>query len=268
MELNDILEIIQEQFVDIMKSSVEFYSKYEIILSNEQQFIKNKDKHPNSIFIVVKFLPGSFNYGQFVQPITINALAEQNKFNVCQKLLNEYVARWHYSETREVGNDLIKQTYTTPSVMSNFNEIFEGYRSLIYTSGVFLVGENSNPLEEMSWFNSKTQKFEKIPFITSTWNWESQLDPQAFYSTRGRTESKIRTGTFSVNFTIFQKDSNFCNEFLNLIVSDDEEPIDIDFILKFVWRNGKAKTLTMKCLSILGNQNIGEFPVVSLNFTR
>lgn len=268
MELSNILDLIEEQLLDIMSSDPEFYGRHKIILSNEQQFIKEKDKHPNSIFIVVKFLSGNFNYGQYVQPVTVLALAEKNKFEVCQKLLNEYVSRWHNSETREAGNDLIKQTYTSPAIMSNFNEVGEGYRSLMYLSGIFLVGENSNPVEKIEWFNNETNEYEQIPVLTSTWTWSALLEPQSFYSLKGRTKSETRTATFTLSFTLFHKNDAFGNIILDLPCSDDDETINPDFKFKLTWKSGKNKIVIMKCVDFSGTQNIGEFPVLNISFTR
>ena len=268
MNYDNIFKIIEEQMVSIMQDNYEYYQKYEIILSNEYQYIREKDRHPGSIFVVVKFQTGSFNYGQFVQPIVMNVIAEHNKISVCQKLLYEYVSRWHNSEIREIENDLIKQTYTSPTVMSNFNDVFDGYRSLFYVSGVFLVGENSNPITSLEWFNEEKNEYEKIDFLSITWSLSSQLDPQAFYSTGGRTTSISRTLTFSINITKFQKDDAFDNFILDSAISSDLTSIDVSLKMKLTWKNNKVKEVIMRKAEATGSQNIGEFPIVSFVLTR
>lgn len=266
MEVSTIMEIIQNQMLEIMQDDLEYYKKYNIILSNEQQFIKNKDRTPNSIYIVVKFAPSSLNYGQFVQSITVTALAEQNKFDVCQRLLLEYVSRYHLSEPIYVGDDIIKQTYTTPAVMSNFNEMDYGYRTLMHFSGVFLVGENSNPLIKISWEN-ELGELEEIPFLTSHWNWNTQLDSQGFYSTNGRTTSEARTGTFVLGFSIFQTSSDFCTKILEMVF-DNSLGVNQTFTFTLQFKNGISRQMDLKCVQVENNQNIGEFPSIVLSFTR
>lgn len=267
IEYDELLKIMQEQFLSIMEDDYNFYRDFNIILSKEQEFVKPNDREPNSIYIVVKFIQPNFNFGQIVQPVVINALSEQNKIDACQRLLSEYAAKYHYSDIIELGNDLIKQTYTGPSVMSNFNEVGSGYRSLLYMTGTFLIGKNSNPITRIEWKNPTTDENETIPFLTSNWGWSAQLDSQGFYSTKGRTTSETRVGTVVLGFTIYQTNDEFCEKIISLIF-DDNESInpDFDFFLRF--KNGSSKRITMKCSQVENNQNIGEFPVLSLAFTR
>lgn len=267
VDLDNLLKIMEEQFVAIMQEDYEYYRNFNIILSREQQFIKSNKRQANAIYIVVKFITPNFNFGQVVQPVVINAVSEQNKLEACQRLLSEYAAKYHYGDIIEVDGDLIKQTYTGPAIMSNFNEFWEGYRSLLYMSGTFLIGKNSNPIDSIEWTNPDTHEKEKIPFLTSHWGWGTQLDTQGFYSTNGRTVSETRLGTLVLGFSIYQTQSNFCDEVIDLVFNT-QKSINPDFEFWLNFKDGSIRKVKMKCSQVENNQNIGEFPVLSLAFTR
>jgi hypothetical protein len=157
--------------------------------------------------------------------------------------------------------------------MSNFNELSTGFRSLYLISGVFLIGENSNPIEKMEWLNDKGV-WEEIPALSIGWSIAPQLDPQAFYSTSGNTKSETRVSSLTLNCTLFHKADNFGLKLLELIPSDDELEdfnININFKFKLTWglqNNITTKIITFKSAGINGSQNIGEFPVLSVAFAR
>ena len=140
---NDMLHTISNQLADIINNDYDYYCDYSIEVTDEQQFSKIELNSSNKIYIVVKFLEASLNFGQIVFPITIQAMSEQDKLDVCYTLLfefaNKYNLRW--SKDKKVG-----QFYSAPSVLSNFNEVFEGFRSLLYMSGTFLITNNANYL--------------------------------------------------------------------------------------------------------------------------
>ena len=103
--IDKMMDIIKEQLLSIMSEDPDFYSQYNIILSNEQQYIKNKDRNPNNIYIVVKFMSGSVNFGQTLYPVNFNALGEGNKLDVAQRLLLEYAQTFNLGED-ETWNDV------------------------------------------------------------------------------------------------------------------------------------------------------------------
>ena len=93
---NEILQLIGTQVQSIINENQEVFAGYNFTITNELQFVKNKKNkdelknNPKTIFIVIKFLPATLNYGQVLMPIIINAMAEKNKLDVCYRLLIEY----------------------------------------------------------------------------------------------------------------------------------------------------------------------------------
>ena len=136
-----ILNTLTTQFADIINSSINYYRGYDIEITDEQYYNKNVQNIPGKIYIVVKFGEATLNFGQIVFPITINAISEQDKMEVCYTLLFEFANRFNLNWNKD---KTIGQFYNAPYVLSNFNEIFDGFRSLLYLSGTFLMTKNAN----------------------------------------------------------------------------------------------------------------------------
>jgi hypothetical protein len=146
MEMTEkILNIINNELASIMKLKPEYYNGYSIEVAEEQYFYKKNKQIPGKIYIVVKFSEAPLNYEQIIMPITIEAISEQDKFEVCRNLLFEFSAKYNlHKEAYNEEDQYIQQIYMSPYILSNFNEVFEGFRSLLYVSGTFLITENAN----------------------------------------------------------------------------------------------------------------------------
>ena len=139
----EIMHTISNQLADIINNDLDYYNGYSIEIVDEQFFVKQENNAPGKIYIVVKFLEATLNFGQIVFPITIQAISEQDKLEICYTLMFEFANKYNlkWTEDKKVG-----QFYNAPYVLSNFNEIFEGFRSLLYVSGTFLITQNANYL--------------------------------------------------------------------------------------------------------------------------
>lgn len=264
INVDTITELLIRQFAEIMAKDSDYYSAYHILFSNEQQFMKEQDREKGAIYIVVKFLPASLNFGQTILPITINAIAERNKIEVCQKLLLEYAQTYNLTNNEDLT---IKQTYTSPAVSSNFNEIFDGFRSLFYMSGTFLISANSNPI---SVYVSGEES--ALDCITAALDFNVQLDTQPFFDTNNITKSIAKIGTLTLNFTSYLTDIEVINKVLAIATVDLEKApdgINTTFNFDIVFRNGYAlKNVAFKLVNAAMEQNIGELPVIGLTFTN
>ena len=260
----EIIELLAMQFGKVMRGDEEYYSPYRVLISNEQQYIKTKDRDKNAIYIVVRFLPASLNFGQTVLPITINAIAERNKIDVCQRLLLEFAQTYNLTDD-ESGT--IKQTYTSPSIMSNFNEMFDGFRSLFYMSGTFLISKNANPFKVYV-----SGESEEIDCITVSDTFDVQLDTQAFFNTDNFTKSVGTVGTFTLNITSYLMDTDFLNKVLAVKLKDlKKQPAGVNTTFRFdiVFKNGyEARDWDFKLVNATVQEEIGELPIISMTFTR
>lgn len=262
--IEKIMELLTKQFAEIMAKDSEFYGNYHIYLSNEQQYVKEKNREKDAIYIIVKFLPASLNFGQTILPITINAMAERNKIEVCQKLLLEFAQTYNLTTNDE---QTIKQTYTSPANSANFNEVFDGFRSLFYMSGTFLMSENSNPYRLYV-----SGEKEEVQCITAGVNFDIQLDSQPFFTSDNFTKSVGMYGTFTINFTTYLTNSDLINKALAVALKDlPKQPNGVNetFDFDIVFKNGlKIENVAFKLVNFSVQQNLGEMPVASLTFTN
>lgn len=195
-----ILELIRNQFAVVINQNLGVYSDVVLIIDDELQFTKLKDKEEGAIYIAVKFASASFNYGETTQEITMTVVSEQNKIDIAQLLLMEYVTKYNLHLS---PNGQILQGYSTPSVSSNFNYVYDGFRSIIYVSGTFLISEDAIRLG-VKYYNSNTgTDGEDVEAITHVISFDNQLDPQAFFRTNNLTESVAKVATFTFNMTMF-----------------------------------------------------------------
>lgn len=228
-ELNyeEILTLIQGQLMEHMNSE-DYFAKYKgtkIILSKEQQFMKQKDKDPNAIYIVVRFGAADVMFRQTVLPATIIVLTQQNKVDLAYDLMYEYSQRFTLVRA---NNGTIQQVYESPSMSGNFNEVYEGFRSVVTMTAAFVIGKNSNEYKVYYYYSEGGMNFaEEIPLISTSFSYVGSPDTQAFYNSHNFARSEIGFGAASLGFTTFVlTDSKLMNDVLSILgeVDTNGEP--------------------------------------------
>ena len=143
IDIESIIAIIQEQLQILVNEpeNAELFANVRLVCSLEQQFMKIKDKDRHAIYIVVRVGSSSVVFGQSVLPITLMALTEENKIELTRNLLMQYAIRFNL---QRVENETIQQVYEAPNVVSNFEAVYAGYRSVINVSGVFVISPHVN----------------------------------------------------------------------------------------------------------------------------
>lgn len=253
---------IKRQFNQVIASDPDFYRDAEIVVSNEQQFVREQDRKPNMIYMVVKFLPASVNFGVTVLPITIAAIGEQDKIEICQRLLYEYAQTFNLKED---DGGSFKQVYTTPSVGANFADVWEGYRSLFFMSGTLLISEKANPVTvTYTYEEDGDKKSSQIEAITANAGFDVQLDAQATYSSGDVTESIPMIGTFTVSLVAYLTTDPLPAKIVGII---ENRSLNQTFELSIDFKSGASISGTFRLASWSMTQNIGELPTFSATFT-
>lgn len=138
-----VVDIIKEQMDAVRMTDPDFYSNYNFDIENEQYFVPDEEREPNRIYIVIKFSPAQIDYGQDIMPFTIQAVSEQNGLIAAQRLLFDYAQTFNLRTLLKDGKT-IYQNYTSPNVISNFEVIYDGFRSVLIMSGTILISSNIN----------------------------------------------------------------------------------------------------------------------------
>ena len=262
---NKILNLIGVQLQTIIHNNKDTFEGYSFTITNEMQFVKSKRKkedlknNPKQIFIVIKFLPATLNYGQTLVPIIVNAIGEKNRLDVCYNLLLQFAETYNLQFNED---ETIRQYYQSPVVLSNFNEIGDGYRSLINLSGTFQISENANQVE-VEYASAS------IPAISTTLSYDTQLESQSFYGVSDRTKSRGRVGTLCFNLTMYLIDDELCNKALNVMLGNEAKGSDTSFYFNLIFKNGlKLENVEFKLANFTTEQKLGELPICTMTFTN
>lgn len=304
LNFDEVLTLIQSQLVEHMNSEGYFekYNGTKLVLAKEQQYMKIKDKDPNAIYIVVQFGAADVMFGQTVMPVTILALTEQNKIELAYSLMHEYAQK--YNLVRANDNS-IQQVYESPTMSGGFNELYEGFRSVVTLTAAFVIGKNSNEYKVYYYYEQDNVEFaEEVPLISTTYAFVGSPDTQAFYNNNNFVKSEIGFGGMTLGFSMFiLTDSTLMNDVLdifgNVVENGDtayivkpgveidfdkldkmetipaesgisaQAPVNKSFKLGTIYKDGThARIKNYKLTSASSTQEIGQIPVISLAFTE
>lgn len=295
IDYREVIEMIKNEIYAVIQDNIEngdgAYEDLNILISNEQFFIKKREEgelSPNTIYIVVKFMSAAVDYGVTVLPVSIIAISEQNHSDLCQRLLQDFVTTANM-ETNNTAT--IQQFYESPVVSSNFNEMFEGFRSIIACSGTFVISERANPFT-LYWYNEDAQEWQEVYFINGNIGANFQAEPKLFYDSNNYTRSIDVMGTVTFNISsILLKDNGFYDEMLKHITRKNNytidtnpssptylqkieqtsyEPIDVNrnIILKLVFRSNEQLIDFFKLANQDIQQVLKKIPMITLVFTN
>ena len=121
-------------------------SDFEFFVDSEQSFLKEKDLKPNSIYVLTKELQSDKSIGVDTQPVQILVLTEQDSLEIAKAFFSKFAEAYNFKaitqtyEENDVQHSIwVKQQYSDPVVLSNFNTISYGYRSVMYVSATLYV---------------------------------------------------------------------------------------------------------------------------------
>ena len=300
IDYSEIINIIKEGlFYVIDNDEMGSYDDLQILISNEQFYVRQREEgklSPNTLYFVVKFSPAAVDYGVTVLPLTILAISEQNRCELCQKLLQDFTTMANMEMN---SSATIQQFYESPAVTSNFNEMFEGFRSVLTVPGTFVISASANPFT-LEWYNpatyvengqTKVKGWSEVYFINGSLGSNFQPEPKLFYSTNNFTRSIVTMGSVTFNIsTVLLDDDGFLNEMLKFITKKNTYTIDTDptsstylqkidrtgelvdvnkkLIFRLTFKNEDGLTDYFKIANIDIQQVLKKIPMITLVFTN
>ena len=267
--VNTIIELLEQELTEIKEKNSDKYGQYSLVIANERAMDEERFYSHNTIYIVVKFLSSYIYYGQAVVPITLRILSEQNTIEIAQQLMIEFAMTYNLKEN---DTQTIKQVYQTPSVTTNFNEVFTGYRTAFFVTGTFVISKNSNPFKvEIAptddIYDSENLDNNVFAVISSGLSSIIQTDSQPFYDTNGNIDTLGQFRAVGISFSTFMIDSAFCNKCLDVALGLNGRTPKTKFKLKITFKNGRTITHDFTLCNFDDSQNIGEFPALKLSFS-
>lgn len=185
-----------------------------IEIATEQMFAKIKDPIPNTIYVVIKYLSTSIAFNSTVRPIQILVVSEGNQMINAKAIFDTFANDFNWQMVID-GTTYVKQQYSSPVVLSNFNDIGYDFRSVLYMSGTLIqmddVVDISTTLSDVVYEGAISVKIgentaEIIKPITFQFQYNTGCDTQPI---GGQTiSSSVKSvSTFSLIFTIPAQDS-------------------------------------------------------------
>lgn len=269
IDKNEVVVLLHNQFDKIKSDNYNLYKDINFVIEDEMQFNKIKDKSPNTIYMVVKFSAATFNFGQTTQNFTIEVLTEQNSFELTQRFLIEYVTKYNLVQS---ADGKIVQAYTTPAITTNFNYVYDGFRSVLSINGTLLVVSQNNIYVEKLIYHYVDEKGvsqqEEVDFTSFVDDTTNQLNSQPYGNSNGRTKSyaTIQTYTFSVNVYSVE-----CQLIKDVIASRylAESGANREFEFSLVLKNNISgfQNWIFKCAGIHYEQRLAQLSTYSFTFT-
>lgn len=236
IDYTEIINMIREGIAYVIDNDdMSLYNDIDVMITNEQFFIRQREEgtlYNNTIYMVIKFGSATVDYGVTVVPISIIAISEQNHCDLAQRLLQDFttMANMGFNNTES-----IQQFYESPAVTSNFNEMYEGFRSVLTVPGSFVISASANPFT-LSWYNDdpnadldEEHRWEDVHFITGNIDANFQTDPKLFYDSNNYTRSIDTMGTVMFDISsVLLSDNSFYDKMIDFIAKKNNYTIDLD----------------------------------------
>lgn len=221
-------DVLREKIASLQKELG--LSNFDFEIDYEQAFLKTKDMKPNTIYILTKNLQSDISIGVTTQPVQIFILSEQNSLDVCKALFQEFARRYNFqaiSQTLGEHNIWVKQQYSDPVVLSNFNVVDYGYRSVLYISATLYIMYDV--------VDVKNVKVDNVDYIPLSFNFaysmstNTQQQANKYIST-----SKKTVSTFAITMTIPMVSSVLITKVMSIIDGTiDTYDGDNGFVISF-----------------------------------
>lgn len=175
----------------------------EFKISDEQMFVKDKDKQPDLLYIVYKQMTGPNSFGVATMPYNLLIMSEQNQLEMAKTIANKFAIDNNFAVVKS-GDSLIKHEYNQPSVMSNFNQVDIGTRSIIYIPTTLTIMYGLAFLEynnEYGIIHVGGDYNENIRLLSFNLSYSMSPDTQAL-PTEEISKSKKSLATLAISFMI------------------------------------------------------------------
>lgn len=233
-------ELLREKIYELQRTLGDNFA-FQFEIDSEQSFLKRKDLEPNTIYILTKDLQNDNSIGVDTQPVQILILTEQNSLDTTKFFFSEFAKKYNFeaiSKTIDETNVWVKQQYSDPVVLSNFNAVDYGYRSIMYMSATLYIMYNVVDIKELTIDSVSVTPLAFTLAYTSTMNTQ-QL------ATRTIATSVKSIASLAISFTIPVVASNLITKIVSIMGEQTGYTGNEDFAVSFKL-SGITFTVNMK----------------------
>lgn len=233
-----------------------------IVVDDEAIFTKqsNDDLVPDTIYIVVKNLQADITSSGRTQPLQIIVLSEENSMDNAITLMSEFAKAYNWVMTSS-DTTYVKQQYSTPIVMNNFQEIGVGFRSVLYLNATLFILENIYEIQNL------TIDDEEVEFIQSAFSYNLATDTQQLSMENISTSTKNSSSVSLVLSVVFNS-STYMTKVLQILngTLTGNDNFEIEF--SFDANSTIQVSMNMKLMSAEITSQINDFPTIRLSFIK
>jgi len=280
----DYNELLREQLY-ALKNQYELLDDYEFIVDSEQSFIKKRDFQPNTIYVLTKTLTNDNSIGVDTQPIQILILSEQNSLDICKSFFSDFAKTYNFvvkskrydvdtSTTPETYKTMwVKQQYSDPVVLSNFNTISYGYRSVLYMSANLYIMYNVVDLHDLT--------IDGKGYTALTWDMAYTMTPNTQQTTETNeyiSKSVKSVSSLAITITLPVVESSLITKVLSILDESDNTTTDTNdtlsyggnenFYFSFYLGQKQFANKKLKLVSAIMGTAIDNVPVIRLGFLK
>lgn len=221
----------------------------------EQIFVKMKTFTPNTIYVIIKYLSSNITLEATLQPVQIMILSEQNSMEMARTLFNEFANRYNWI-TDIQDNIYTKHQYSTPVVLSNFEDVSNGYNSMLYVSGTLAIMENVLDIKNLKIDNKE------IPFLSFNMSYSMNGNTQQMPS-NNIASTIMDVSTIGFGLTIALKGNPIFSKIFGILSGrlNGDTSFNISFTI-----NDEDFTYTIRLTSSVLNTAPNQVPSIQLGF--
>lgn len=239
------------------------FDNYNIEVFNEVDYTTKESLEPNTISVLIKYLQDSKLFTATAQPIQILILGEENSLQAANSIFTRFEELYNLSVINNLfTNTYIKQEYTNPVVLSNFNVVGIGYRSVLYISATLFILEGVIDLTDLQLYNAAKEEYEDINAIATSLGYSMTPDTQAFSTEKIAISTKsVSTMAFTVSVPCVKSEiTDRALKIMNKVSSGNE-------VFSFKFNIGDISfTQDFKLLGCDFVSAVNQIPSISLRF--
>lgn len=219
------------------------FESYSFEIFNEVDYAKEKSIKPKTISIVIKLLPSTIIFSMKSQPIQMLVIAEENSLAVANSIFTTFAETYNFNVIPD-GSTYVKHQYSTPVVLSNFNLVGIGFRSVLYINTTLFI------LDSVMDLNNLVIDSNPIEAISATVGYTMSGDTQPYSSGHARTVKNFSTFVISLNVACVS--NAFVDKVMNIMAQSTGYTGDETFAVSFDVGTGSEKISFSETMKLTG----------------
>lgn len=253
---------------------------FDFEVDSEQAFLKRKTLEPNTIYVLTRDLQNENQIGVDTQPVQILILTEQNSLDVAKTFFSEFAKKYNwqanlqeYTEDGETHNIWVKQQYSDPVVLSNFNTVSYGYRSVMYISANLYIMYD---VVDLRYLAIDDEEYQVMSFDLA---YNMNPNTQQLSGTGNFISKSVKSvSTMSLVITIPVVSSNLITKVFSIMNESDSTPTDQsdptsyggneNFYFDFTLGSTEFTHKAFKLTNAEFGASVNNVPAIRLGFTK